>query len=82
MSDLVGNPEDRFSRVEAHIVQLHVYPVSLRNLAHAIYRHFFSEAKNEKFIGKSLKLKYFGLKYTLWLHINTHNVCFGSKIRK
>ena len=25
MSDLVGNPEDRFSRVEAQISYLHVY---------------------------------------------------------
>ena len=23
MSDLVGNPEDRFSRVEAHFIELH-----------------------------------------------------------
>ena len=25
MSDLVGNPEDRFSRVEAHFIQLIFY---------------------------------------------------------
>ena len=29
MSDLVGNPEDRFSRVEAHFsIILHCYPIN------------------------------------------------------
>ena len=32
MSDLVGNPEDRFSRVEAHIFHGHVFLVRRHKL--------------------------------------------------
>ena len=51
MSDLVGNPEDRFSRVAA-LINIHVeHPdfladtcsiLALRKLAHAIYIDFLS----------------------------------------
>ena len=61
-----------------------VYP--LRKLAHAIYRDF-SEEKNENFNGK--KIVWFNIfaqnihrGYTLAPLTSTHNVCFGSKIRK
>ena len=33
MSDLVGNPEDRFSRVAAHIEMGHRFKISSRRLA-------------------------------------------------
>ena len=55
MSDLVGNPEDRFSHVEAHfitdcstLVPDTTYQVSsnlLRKHARAIYRDFFIRCK-------------------------------------
>ena len=37
MSDLVGNPEDRFSRVAAHIIFTH----TLVNLLAATVRHYY-----------------------------------------
>ena len=53
-------------------------------------QRFFSEAKIKKFIGKKKKIFYIFAKnvycwYTLRLAevlMSTHNVCFGSKIRK
>ena len=67
---------------------------TLRKLAHAIYRDFFSVAKMEKFTGKQLI-------FLLFLHktyivgtsenrlieaeavlTSTHDACFGSKIRQ
>ena len=32
MSDLVGNPEDRFSRVEAHNIQILVYEKNINGM--------------------------------------------------
>ena len=50
MSDMVGNPEDRFSRIVAHIIirvlKLRVSLLrllyALRKLGHAIYGDFLS----------------------------------------
>ena len=42
MSDLVGNPEDRFSRVAAQLYPRSFLSQPLRKLAHAIHRDFLS----------------------------------------
>ena len=59
------------------------------------YTEIFSEEKNENFIGKKKKdfFLYCRSKHTRWVHVrtasvrrfvltSTHNVYFGSKIRK
>ena len=54
--------------------------LSLRKLAHAIYRDFFSEEK-KKIISLEMFdfLKIFSLKRYI---VIIHNACFGSKLRK
>ena len=41
MSDLVGNPEDRFSRVEAHVILMILDGLPIRKLARITEQKFF-----------------------------------------
>ena len=58
--------------------------ISLGKVVHAIYRDFFSSVKFENFIGKILiVLNIFAQNKTYIVGTClTHNVSFGSKIRK
>ena len=72
MSDLVGNPEDRFSRVTAHIKQEEVNTstgtshlrMNYENLSIQDTENFFQQKKknNENFNGKFLIFSIFLLK--------------------
>ena len=47
-------------------------------------QRFFSAVKKENSIRKFLIyiFSYFCSKHRLWVHVSTHNLCFGAKIRK
>ena len=68
MSDLVGNPEDRFFRVEAHFTftdkMIHYENTPMQ------YTKIFSKAKIENLIGKK----------NIFLNISTQNIHCGYSL--
>ena len=98
MLDLVGNPRDPFSRVmdQLYLYVLLHFLSSLPGVSHIIGKpkqRFFSSVKMENFIGKKIDIfnifaQNIDCGYTLepplrgGYNISTHNLCFGSQIRK
>ena len=81
MSDLVGNPEDRFSRVAAHLIQM------LRNYKNLPMQNtkIFFNCENRKFHQKSFDIfKIFAQNIDRGYRVltSTHTLFFGQKLRK
>ena len=89
MSDLVGNPEDRFSRVAAPlclgILILSAQDENFMLRVCAMYTPLNPNFYKEKigFAGDIPNFLIFDPKHTLWVHVLvrtcTHNVCFEGK---